>query len=145
GDLDGCKDRGAVGGLGAIAGDANLADALRLDLDGELRRRGRELGVERGDLAIEGIKVLDHFRLDADLRKLRIDLPQLLGGVLHRLELPGEIVLALRTDGRRDKLLQLLLAPRQSLQRPFYSDGLLLRAGDRGAGLLFAANKLRKV
>jgi hypothetical protein len=115
GDLDRRQNRRAVR-FGAIAANADLTKPLRADLDGELGCGRRELRVERSNLAVEGVKFLNGLRLDANLRKLRIDLAQVLGDMLDRLELAGELVLALCTDGCRDKLLKLLLAAGQSME-----------------------------
>src|SRR6186997_2736532 len=66
-------------------------------------RRGNQdtsvrLVLANADLAVEGVEVLDHLRLNADLGKLGIALAELLGRLLDRLELARELVLALRAD-----------------------------------------------
>jgi len=70
-----------------------------------------------------------------------MDLAELLSRMLDRLELTRELVLALRVDRGRDKLLKLLLAPGESLQGLFDARDLLLGSGHRGAGLPFAVQK----
>src|SRR5258708_35731989 len=144
-NLDRSEDRCAIGYIRANPPDADLTSAFRLQLNGKLGGSGGQLGIERRNLPVKIIEIIDGLRFDADLGKLSISVTQLLRHLLQGLELAGHLVPSLRANKRGVELSDLLIALGEPLQRRFYADPLFNRARHGGTRLLFAGFEPRKL